>query len=84
MDYIILICSTTCHLYIFTPPKRSPEAGDSTAMLIGLQYDLPELRVTASRAVGYQWTIRHLVWLGQFQSNGGKNVIVDRFWEMVL
>jgi M6 family metalloprotease-like protein len=20
MDYIILICSTTCHLYIFTPP----------------------------------------------------------------
>jgi len=21
MDYIILICSTTCHLYIFTPPN---------------------------------------------------------------
>ena len=23
MDYIILICSTTCHLYIFTPPYHT-------------------------------------------------------------
>jgi len=36
MNYIILICSTTCHLYIFTPPYRMYRCAHQIAIELAL------------------------------------------------
>ena len=81
MDYIILICSTTCHLYIFTPPylQRIPPIHNEVRVEYVPPFPFPPIPLLGLDASDADGVERGLQIPRLFSSGEQADAFVDQF-----